>query len=502
MLRRTAFTATIVAAALALSACTGGSTAPDPDKTTSGAADPEATLTVGLVLEPTTLDIRRSSGAAIEQALIDNVYQGLVTRTQTNEIVDKLATAHEVSADGLTYTFTIAEGVVFHDGTPMTAKDVVASFEQARTDKAINGNEIFAKVTAITATDDKTVTLTLSEPDQNLLFNLTGPGGLVFKSGDKTDMKTAENGTGPFTLAQWKKGDSITLDRFADYWGDAAGVKEVVLQYIPDFTSGVNAAKQDQVQVLTAVDPTLAAQFEGTDFTVTEGKTTDKATLAFNNAKAPLNDPKVRKALRMAIDHKGLLKAIGGNEALYGPIPELDPGFTDLAATAPYDPAQAKKLLAEAGQSNLKLSLKLPSFYGTTIPQVLISDFNKVGVTLDVKPMEFASWLTDVYQNKDYDLSYVLHVEPRDFGNWADPDYYFGYDNKKVQDLYGQAMKEVDPTKSSELLSKAATIVSEDAAADWLYVGTTLTAVLPEVQGFPVDSINSRIDLAPVTVQN
>lgn len=500
MLRRTAFAATLAAAALALSACTGSTATPNADATSSAAADPDATLTVGLVLEPTTLDIRRSAGAPIEQALIDNVYEGLVTRTPDNDVVDKLASAHEVSADGLTYTFTLTEGATFHDGSPVTTADVVSSFEAARSDKKINGNATFAKVSAVTATDDKTVTLTLTEPDQNLLFNLTGPGGLVFKTDDDTDMKKAENGTGPFTLEQWKKGDSITLARFDDYWGDKAGVKEVVLQYIPDFTSGVNAALQDQVQVLTAVDPTLAPQFDGTDFTVTEGKTTDKATLAFNNKRAPLDDPRVRKALRMAIDHEGLLAAIGGNKALGGPIPELDPGYEDLTGVAPYDPAEAKKLLAEAGQEKLKLTLKLPSFYGTTIPQVLISDFNKVGVTLDVKPMEYPTWLTDVYQNKDYDLSYVLHVEPRDFSNWANPDYYFGYDNAKVQDLYTQAMSATDEKTSNDLLKKAARIVSEDAAADWLYVGTTLTAVLPEVHGFPVDSINARIDLAPVTV--
>ena len=130
---------------------------------------------------------------------------------------------------------------------------------------------------------------------------------------------------------------------------------------------------------------------------------------------------------------------------------------------------------------------------------MLISDFAKVGVTLEVDRVEFATWLEDVYSNRDYDLSFVLHVEPRDFANFANPDYYFGYDNAEVQELYQRALTELDPKESAALLAEAARIVSEDHAADWLYNGTTLTALAPGISGFPEESINSRIDLAGVT---
>ncbi len=496
--RRFALLGAIAASAVVLSACTGTSNDSAPAPT--GEPDPDATLTVGLVLEPTNLDIRHTSGAALEQVLIDNVYEGLVTRTQDNEIEPRLASDYEISPDGLTYTFTLTDGVVFHDGDPLTSADVVDSYTTVQSDDTVQGNAEFAGVTEITAPDEKTVEITLSEPNQNFLFALTGPAGLVFQADDDTDLMSAENGTGPFTLNRWTKGSSITLDRFDDYWGDKAGVAEVVLQYIPDFTAGVNAALDGSLDVLTAVDPNLAPQLEeaGT-FTITEGRTTDKATLAFNNAKAPLNDPKVREALRLAIDHEGLVEAVGAGETLYGPIPELDPGYEDLSDVAPYDPNKAKKLLAEAGAEDLELTLTIPSFYGTTVAQVLISDFAKVGVTLDVNRVEFATWLEDVYSNHDYELSFVLHVEPRDFANFANPDYYFGYDNPEVQELYQRALTELDPEASAALLAEAARIVSEDHAADWLYNGTTLTALAPGISGFPEDSINSRIDLAGVT---
>ncbi|MFG6492366.1 ABC transporter substrate-binding protein [Microbacterium sp. P03] len=490
--------ALLAASALLLTACTGGA---EPAQSGSSAPDADATLTVGLVLEPTNLDIRHTSGAALEQVLIDNIYQGLVTRTEDNQIAPSLASDYTVSDDGLTYTFTLTPGVTFHSGDPLTVGDVVSSLTQVKDDETVIGHADFAGVSTIAAGGDDTVVVTLAAPDQNFLFNLTGPSGLIFRAGDTTDMKTAENGTGPFTLAQWTQGDSIEFTRWDDYWGTPAGVAEVVLQYIPDFTAGVNAALDGSLDVLTAVDPTLSSQLDGQQgFTLTTGKTTDKGLLAFNNKKAPLDDKRVREALRLAIDHDALVGAIGAGQTLYGPIPELDPGYEDLSDVVSFDPDRAKQLLTEAGAEDLQLTLTIPSFYGTTVPQVLVSSFADVGVDLTVKSVEFTTWLQDVYTNHDYDLSFVLHVEPRDIGNFANPDYYFGYDNPEVQSLYAEALATVDPDASADLLAQAARIVSEDMAADWLYNGATLTAVQSTVQGFPVDSINTRIDLAGVTV--
>lgn len=502
MFRRTrslALASALVVTAVILSACAGAST-PEPSAST-GDPDPAATLRVGLLLEPTNLDIRHTSGAAVEQILIDNIYEGLVTRTEDNEIVGRLASDYEVSEDGLTYTFTLNDGVLFHDGSALTSADVVDSYEKVRTDPTAQGNAEFAGVESITAPDANTVQIVLSEPNRNFLFALTGPAGLVFKSGDTTDLKTAANGTGPFTLTRWNKGASITFARNDDYWGEQAGVAQVEFQYIPDFTAGINAALAGDVDVLTGVDPNLAPQLEESgEFILTKGQTTDEATLAFNNTKAPLDDIRVREALRLAIDHEALIEAVGAGTTLYGPIPELDPGHEDLSDVISYDPKKAKSLLAEAGQEDLELTLTIPAVYGTTVPKVLISDFKEIGVSLAVNSVEFPTWLEDVYEKKDYDLSYVHHVEPRDFGNFANPDYYFGYDNAEVQKLYAQALAEVDPDKAADLLAEAARIVSEDHAADWLYNAETITAVSPLVAGFPEDSINSRINLSEVTV--
>lgn len=495
MLRRTtaAAAAVLAAGALLLSACTGTSPAPSPSL---GDPDPDATVNVRLVLEPGNLDIRTTAGAALDQILIDNVYQGLVARTEDQQIVDALASSHTVSADGLTYTFTLREGVTFQDGQPLTPDDVVWSLTELKNHPEYADAARLANVSTITASGQE-ITLTLTAPDSTLLWNLTGRAGLVFKKDDTIDRKTQANGTGPFTLSSWKQGASITLERNDAYWGDKAKVKEVVLDVIPDTQAALSGAQAGELDVVTGFDATLKDQIEaGGAFTVVVGKATDKWTLAMNQTTGPLADVRVRQAIRQAIDKDSIVAAVGAGQTLYGPIPELDPGYEDLSSTAPFDPDAAKKLLAEAGVPNLTLTLTIPAAYGTAVSQILVSNLNDVGITLKVNQVEFPAWINDVYINHDYELSVVDHTEARDFENWANPKYYFTYDNPKVQQLFAQSVAATDADTAADLLAQAARIVAEDQAADWLYNGASVVAVGAGITGFPSVNVNERMDLS------
>ena len=496
MLRRTtvAAAALLAAGALLLSACTGSSS-PSPSGSTA-AADPDATVAVRLVLEPSNLDIRETAGAALDQILIDNVYQGLVSRTPDQEIVDTLASSHEISADGLTYTFTLREGVTFHDGQELTPQDVVWSLQQVKDTATYRDSDRLKNVTSIAA-NGQDIILTLSAPDSTLLWNLTGRAGLVFKEGDTIDRKTKANGTGPYALTDWKQGDSITLKRNDAYWGDKAKVAEVVLDFIPDTQAALSGALAGELDVVTGFDATLKDQIEANGaFSLVLGQSTDKGTLAMNSTKGPLADKRVRQAIRQAIDKNSIVEALGAGQTLYGPIPELDPGYEDLESTAPFDPDAAKKLLAEAGAEDITLTLTIPSFYGTTVSQILVSNLDDVGITLKVNAVEFSAWLNDVYINKNYDLSFVLHTEAHDFENWANPDYYFTYDNPEVQALYAKSVAATDPDQAADFLKQAAKIVASEQAADWLYNGASVVAVAPTVTGFPTVNTNERMNLA------
>ncbi|GAA0959564.1 ABC transporter substrate-binding protein [Frigoribacterium faeni] len=493
----------LLAAVAALVLVTAGCTSSDSSDTT-GTPDADATVTVGLVLEPTDLDIRRTAGIALDQVLIDNVYQGLVGRTQDNEIVDVLAASHTVSSDGLTYTFTLADGVTFHDGAALTADDVVWSLQQVADDDTLANHSDLAAVDTISSPDPSTVVLTLSQPDSALLFALTGRAGLVLQEDADNDLSTSANGTGPFTLASWTQGDNLQLSRYDDYWGSPASVAGVVFRYIPDASARMNASISGDIDVQTAVDATLRSQLDGVDgITVDEGRTTDKYTLAFNNAVAPFTDPRVRKAIRLAVDNDALITATGGSAVDQGgPIPELDPGYADLTSVDAYDPDAARELLDEAGQSDLDLTLEYANVYPAAIGDVLTTQLAAVGITLTVEQVDFSTWLSDVFvapsdgSTRDFQLSMVNHAETHDFGNWANPDYYWGYDSPDVQALYADSLAATDPAEAAADLAEAAEIVSEDAPAEWLYTSTTLTAVRDGVTGFPTSSTTTRLDLS------
>ena len=202
-------------------------------------------------------------------------------------------------------------------------------------------------------------------------------------------------------------------------------------------------------------------------------------------------DKRVRQAIRYAIDHKQIIASRGGTDALLGgPIPSLDPGYEDLTNLYPHNVKRAKSLMKEAGFSEenpLHLSLTYPNIYGTQLGEQLRSQLKQIGIDLKVNVVEFTTWLHDVYTNKNYDLSMVDHNESHDFGQWADPKYYYGYNNKQVQDLYAKAMLCANPKESNKLLAKAARIISQDAPADWLLNYKVVTAKVKNLDGMPFD---------------
>lgn len=505
--RRTAplVIAGVVAAALVAGGVVWAVTANGSSEASAGGVvDTSATVTVGLRLEPDNLDVRTTSGIALDQVLLDNVYEGLITRGPDNTYVPRIAEKYEVSSDGLEYTFTLRDGVTFHDGAKLTAEDVVWSYNTVKDDDSVNGHGDFADVTKISSPDAKTVVIDLAKPNLGFLWSLTGRAGIVLEQAAKNDLATTANGTGPFTIAKggWKQGDSLTLDRNEHYYRDAPSIASVTFVYYSDQSALDNALQAGDLDVGGTTKTVAKGYASKTGWTVNETSSSDVWTLAFNNQKAPLNDVRVRQAIRQAIDHKAFLSLddVSG-KALGSPIPDSDPGYTDLTSIDPYDPAAAKKLLAEAGYANgLDLTLTIPSLYGATVSDLLTSQLREVGITLTVKQVEFPAWLDTVYKQHDYDLSYVDHAEARDFANYANPDYYFGYDNRQVQDLYAQSQETTDLDASSKLLAQAAKLVSEDAAADWLYNSSGNQVIRDTISGFPTSNTNARLDLSKVVV--
>jgi peptide/nickel transport system substrate-binding protein len=506
-------TTALLGASLLAGCGTGGNTGPASTGQTTQAPTPpdnqldtNATVNVSLTLEPTSLNIFGTAGAALDQVLLDNVYQGLVS-VDTNaedKIVPALARSWEQSPDGLTYTFHLVPNATFHDGSPLTAADAAWSLRQEITPgaRALRAAD-FSAVADVSAPDPATVRITLKQRDTLLLWALTQRGGIVYKQGtDFAALDGAENGSGPFRLAGWNRGSSITLVRNDAHWGAKPKVARVVFHYIKDPNSANNAESTGQDDIEVAADSTLLQPFtDTTKFTVLRGTTTDKFTLAFNGTHAPFTDPQVRHAIRQAIDKRGAIRTYGDGIPIGSDVPPQDPWYEDLTGIDSYNPDNAKKLLAAAGFDNgLALTLDVPNIYPPSIADLLVSDLKKAGITLTVRQVEFQTWLSKVYAGKDFQLSLVDQAQARDLGNYTKPTYYFGYDNKQVQQWYAQARTAATDGERDALLKKVARQISEDAAADWLLLVQATTVVRHGVYGVPQAETNNRYNLATLAV--
>ncbi|MCI1983533.1 MAG: ABC transporter substrate-binding protein [Bifidobacteriaceae bacterium] len=473
--------------------------------TSAAGGSEQQSLTIGLKLAPTNMDIRNQSGSALDQVLIDNVYEPLVGRDTNNKVTAGLAKSWEVSKDAKTYTFHLNENMAFSNGDALTSADVVWSLNQLLSKKYASYDQL-RNISKITATDASTVTITLTAPYSDLLWALSGRPGLIFDQHASYDAKTEAIGSGPYLLKSFKENTSVVLAKNPTYWGSKkATIPTVTLHYYADDNAALNAFKAGSVQVLAPVmNAKMATSLEkDSRFVVGQGDDTDKYVLGMNNKKTPLNNIKIRQAIRYAINHKEIIASRGGVDAtLGGPIPSLDPGYEDLTSLYPYNVSKATALMKDAGYTKekpLKLTLEYANTYGTEFGEQLKSQLAKINIDLTVKVVEFSSWLQDVYTNHDYDLSLVDHNESHDFYQWADPTYYYGYDSKEVQSLYAKSLAATDADQQADYLKQAARKVSQDAAADWLLNYRVTTAYDKGVSGFPMNLNQSRLPLAAVS---
>jgi peptide/nickel transport system substrate-binding protein len=460
------------------------------------AFDPEAVIEIGSLYEPQNLDNTAGAGQGINEAFNGNVYEALFALTDAGTVENSLVKDYTVSEDGLTYTFTLQSGVTFHSGDSLTAADVKASIERVTAEASKSSRKkSLATITKIETPDDATVVITLSEKSISLPYNLS----YVWIVNDTaTSLVDSEDGTGPYKLADWRRGSTLSLDRNDAYWGKAPTNAGVTFNYFTDATALNNALLTGAVDIITSVQsPDALAQFkDNPDFTVTNGQSTTKEILAFNDRAAPFDNVKVRKAIARAIDDKKLLSSIWGEYGtLIGSfVPPTDPWYTDLTAVDAYDPASAKALLAEAGYPDgFTFTLDTPDYDPhPVVAEFIKSELAKVGVTVDINIITANEWYTKVYQSLDFSATLQEHVNHRDIVFYGNPDFYWGYDNPKVIELIKQSEASATVDEQTAKLLEANKLIAEDAASDWLYLYPQIVVSASSVSGYPVNGLNSQ----------
>ncbi|PYO28336.1 MAG: ABC transporter substrate-binding protein [Candidatus Rokuibacteriota bacterium] len=475
-----------------------------------GIAQPRSgSLVVQMPTEPPGLDLTASPASAIAAVVFYNAQEALVKVDRHGKLVPWLA-ERWYTTDSKNYTFFLRRDVHFHNGREMKAADVKYVLDRAVNPETKHPYRVqYEAIQDVIVKDEYTISVTLKHPDATFLWTVARQGSVIYPREAVDTLKTQPVGTGPFMVSEWVRGDRIVLVKNTDYWQKGLPhLDKVTYRFIPDPNSALAALKSGDIDVSSfGLGPENVVDLKKDPrFQVILGDTTNDVILAMNNSKKPYSDKRVRLAITEAINKDEVLKGamFGLGRILGSNVDPLNPYFVDMSKAVPYDPAKARKLLAEAGYPNgfeavLRVS---PQYYYTVrTGEVVVSQLAKVGVKVKIEQIEWPQWLSQVYKDASYDLTIIGHAEPWDIANYANPNYYFRWDNKDFQALYKESEQTVDDKKRREQYARLQKMMADEAPVVWLYMHPRLAVAKKGVTGIWKDLPISSLDLTEVAWQ-
>lgn len=480
----------------ALCGCGGGKSEPaQPTATPEGSAGEKLTggeITVGIAADlDTSLDPHASSSSAGTREVLFNIFEGLVKPDPEGNLIPALAEAFTVNESADIYTYTLREGVRFHNGKTVAVGDVLYSL--ARAAGLETGEPLVADVKAISAVeapDARTVVVHLSAPDTEFNSHMT-----VAIVPEGTDPGAEVVGTGPFRFVSRTPQESIVLERFADYWGTGALVDKVTLKVIPDPQTLVMSLRSGAIDMAEQLTSSQIAELS--DLNVLEGSSNIVQALYLNNDFAPFRDIRVRQALCYAIDKHAVIDlAADGHGTPVGS--SMFPAFgkyfmPELTDYYPTDAEKSKALLKEAGYENLSFTITVPSNMPAHVDaaQVVVEQLRQAGVNAVIDQVEWTTWLKETYQGRNFESTIVgmdahgvaasdmlarfQSGSSKNFINFSDPEY---------DETYAKAMSTVDDAAQTELFKRCQTILTERAANVYIQDAASFVVLQKGIEGY------------------
>ena len=490
-------------------------------------AQPAGTLIVALVAEPVNLDppqVTDLNSLRVSRRVVETL---VAFADESTQIVPGLAESWTISKDGLQYTFKLRRGIKFHDGTPFNAEAVKFSIErQFNAEHPANklgkypfANYFFGNVKAVEAMDESTVRFVLKEPRASFLAVLTAGAAsiasptAVMKWG--ADYPSNPVGTGPFKFASWQRGQQVVLEKNPDYWRGAPKFDRVVYRSIVEDQARLTELLTGAVDVIVGVPPDFVGQLASSPkANLMKQVGAHVWYLGINNQKKPFDDKRVRQALNYAVNKDAIVNDVlkGTGSPSSGPVLPGTWGAEPALRAYPYDPARAKKLLAEAGYPNgFTTTMWVPeSGSGMQSPvamaTVMQSNLKAVGVNVTLQTMEWGAFLAKL-RSKEQDLfalSWMAGSEDPDMvmypllhsSQWTPngPNRAL-YKNDRFDDLLHQARQSTDQAKRAQLYREAQKILVEDAP--WVFVDheVQIAATSKRVQGLKLHpSFDLRVE--------
>ncbi len=446
----------------------------------SGKPDPN-TLVMLIESSPTNLDPRIGVDAQSER--IDNlIFDDLLTRGDNLDVAPGLAERWEIP-DRLTYIFHLHQGVKFHDGRPLTSRDVKWTFDtllqgKVRSTKAA----VYRFVDRIDAPDDFTVVFHMKEPSATLLWNLSDGAIGIVPYGSGNEVTTHPMGSGPFKFVSAETDKEVVVERNDDYWGDKAKLARVRFAVVPDATTralelrkgsadaAINALTPDMVQTLQR-NPSLAVE---------RAPGTVLAYLGFNLRDPILQDVRVRQAIAYALDRRPMIEYLWRGEAqpARSILPPQSWAYNGDVPVYDHNPEKARQLLDAAGYpivngTRFHLTMKTSTDENTRLMvAVMQQQLRDVGIALDIRSFEFATFFADVTRGvfQLYGLRWIGGNEDPDIFEYAFHSAKFPpnganrgfYSNSTVDALIDEGRREVDPKVRKPIYAELQRILAEE----------------------------------------
>jgi len=484
------------------------SASPTASGSATGAGEPKpgGILQGAFELDPLSLDPHTNSNFSSLQGF-EHCYESLTTYDEEMNVIPALAEQWEIAEDGLTYTFTLRPDVKFHNGKTMTGDDVKYSIERVlNPETASPWRSWLSAINEITVVEPLLVEMKLSEPYPDLLSSFAAmrasaiiPEGLA----EEVNLQTTAVGTGPFKLVEYVPQDHITYERFDEYWGQPLPYLDgMVFKILSEENVRLAALQAGQIKY-AAISAQGAEQLKNaSNIQVLQSPYAWVDLTYVNVSRPPLNDARVRRAMRMAVNTNEMIqKGVFGAGVPSGPVPT---GYGDWyldPESLPYlepDIEGAKALLAEAGYAGERLvincSPQYPDFVANAV--VMQQAFQAIGMNVEINQMEWGAQ-NAAYNAKDYDLSNSANTfRPGPDGYiyayfHTDGNLNSGYSNPELDTLIEQARSTSDHDERVRLYTQIQQMLLEESPDFWWYVKYNIEAVANDLQGY-VQSFTGR----------